>query len=624
MNKSTVNGRQLGLAFWQKADEVTALAQAGRGIVVMPTGTGKTTQTPQLLHERGFTRKGQIYISVPRRILAVELATRVADEVQVSVGGLVGYQIRGEQRTSRETRILFMTEGMLRAKIRSNPLLEGISCILFDEFHMRTLMSDFNVALVERAQKEGSKTAFLLMSATVDPTYLAQHFSCDVVDGSDLVTTFPIEERYAEPDRYDYFGNVAQEARSVSAGREGNGLIFMPGKAEIDKTINALRRALPKEGCTILPLHGELGPSDRHAPFVDRAGVTITVATDIVETGATLPNISWVIDSGEAREKGYDPVSDISSLALRDVAQDRLKQRRGRCGRVRPGMYVGMFSKENTQKRPERTTPEIFRTPLREVVLTIKALGLSRIGKPIRLVDNPAKANWKEAKRQLQMLGFVDTTPEANITSLGEKAVELGCDPREAAMLFKASELGCLREAAISIGAVQAKRLLYRPKDEEEAFAADRAHSVFKSVSTVCDASVFVSVVNAAEKRGEESLGSWCKRNYVSYLALHEIWDTSRQLLSSMRAFGFKPNSTAGSGDALRQSILAGLPDRIFEWNYRDWFRRESDGKEVMLGRESIVRLPKRDGAAIAVWNVMEISTTRGVLPLATNAVLVG
>ncbi|PIQ68746.1 MAG: hypothetical protein COV91_02605 [Candidatus Taylorbacteria bacterium CG11_big_fil_rev_8_21_14_0_20_46_11] len=624
MNKVTVNGRQLGLAFWEKADEVEALARAGCGIVVMPTGTGKTTQTPQLLHEQGFTRKGQVYVSVPRRVLAVELASRVSEEMQVSLGGLVGYQIRGEQRMSRETRILFMTEGMLRAKIRSNPMLEGISCVLFDEFHMRTLMSDFNVALVERAQLEGSKAAFLLMSATVDPSYLAQHFSCGVVDGSDLVTTFPIEERYVEPSRYDYFGSVAQEAANVSAGREGNGLIFMPGKAEIEKTVSALRRALPKDGYTVLPLHGELGPSDRHAPFVERGGVTITVATDIVETGATLPNISWVIDSGEAREKGYDPVSDISSLALRDVAQDRLKQRRGRCGRVRSGVCVGMFSRENMQKRPERTVPEIFRTPLREVVLTIKALGLSRIGKPIRLVDNPPKANWKEAKRQLQMLGFADTTEAANITPLGEKAVELGCDPREAAMLFKAAELGCLRETAIAIAVTQAKRLLYRPKDEEEALTADRAHSVFKSVSTTCDASVFVAVVNAAEKRGEESLGSWCKRNYVSYLSLHEIWDSSRQLLSAMRAFGFKPNDTTASEDALRQSILAGLPDRIFKWSHRGWFRRESDGKEVMRGDESVVRVPQRDEVAIAAWNIIEITTRRGVLPLATNAVLVG
>lgn len=510
--------------------------------------------------------------------------------MEVPLGGLVGYQIRGEQRMSpEETRILFMTEGMLRAKIRSNPLLEGVSCILFDEFHMRTLLSDFNVALVERAQKEGSKVAFLLMSATVDPTYLAAHFLCGVVDGSGLVTTFPIEERYAEPGRYDYFGSVADEAANVSVGREGNGLIFMPGKAEIEKTVNALRRKLPKGGYTILPLHGDLGPDDRHAPFVERDGVTITVATDIVETGATLPNISFVIDSGEAREKGYDPVSDISSLSPREIAKDRLQQRRGRCGRVRPGVYIGMFSREDMQKRPERTTPEIFRTPLREVVLTIKALGLSRVGKPIRLVDNPAKANWKEAKRQLQMLGFVDITPEARITPLGEKAVELGCDPREAAMLFKAGELGCLREMAIAIAAVQAKRLLYRPRDEDEARVADRAHAVFRSVSTACDASVFVAVVNAADRHGEESLGVWCKRNFVSYLALHEIWDTSRQLLSAMRAFGFKPNNTPAPEEALRKAILAGLPDRVFKWNYRDWFRREADGKEVMLGRESVV-----------------------------------
>lgn len=610
-----MNGKTLGLAFWKKADEIVALARSGRGIIVMPTGTGKTTQAPQLLHEKGFTRQGMIYVSVPKRILAVELADRVADEMGVKLGSLVGYQIRGESQMSRGTRILFVTEGMLRAKIRSNPLLEDISVILFDEFHQRTLMSDFNVALVERAQSEGAKASFLLMSATIDPSYLAEHFSCGVVDGSDLVTNFPIEERYISEDGdEDFFKVVSREAQRLVGEKRGNGLVFMPGKGEIAMSVEALQRIFPENsGVTVLPLHGELNGDERHAPFVERGGITITVATDIVETGATLPNIGWVIDSGLAREKGYDPVSDISSLKVRETAQDRIIQRRGRCGRVRSGTYVGLFSEENFLKRSERTVPEIFRTPLREVVLTLKALKLSRENKPIRLVDYPGKTNWQEAKIQLQMLGFVDESPEAKITELGLKAVELGCDPREAAMLFKAAERGCLREMAIAIANQQGKRLLYRPKGEEGR-RADMAHQAFKT-SSVCDAWTAVRVIRLAEERGGESLGAWCRQNYVSYRAVKDIWMVARQLMLSMRGFGFAPNDELGKEDDLRMAICAGLPDRVFESRGRGWYRRGS--YEAKQSFDS-----KAFGFQLIAWEVIEIQTIRGILPLITNAVV--
>jgi HrpA-like RNA helicase len=615
MSNHTVNGKALGLAFWKKANEIVALARSGRGIIVMPTGTGKTTQTPQLLYEEGFTKDGMIYVSVPKRILAVELAARVAEEMGVTLGSLVGYQIRGESKMSHGTRILFMTEGMLRAKIRGNPTLQDISIILFDEFHQRTLMSDFNVALVERAQSEGSKTGFLIMSATIDPSYLADHFGCGVVDGSDLVTNFPIEERYiSEDDDENFFKVVGREAKKLVDEKRGNGLVFMPGKGEIAQSIEALQRTFPEGSeVTILPLHGELSGIERHAPFAERNGITITVATDIVETGATLPKIGWVIDSGLAREKGYDPISDISSIRVREIAQDRLSQRKGRCGREKSGVCVRLFSEENFLKRSERTVPEIFRTPLREVVLTIKALGLSREGKPINLIDYPGKDNWREAKNQLRMLGFVDETDEARITQSGLEAVELGCDPREAAMLFKAAQRGCLREMAIAIAYQQGKRLLYKPKGDE-GYKADMAHRIFKT-STACDAWTAVRVIRLAEERGDEPLGTWCRRSYVSYRALQDIWMVSRQLMLGMRGFGHSPNEEPGKEDDLRVAICAGLPDRVFESRGRGWYRREN--YEAKKGFDSDAL-----GSRLIAWEVIEIQTQRGLLPLITNAVV--
>ncbi|HRH32817.1 MAG TPA: helicase-related protein [bacterium] len=615
--KKNQNGKSLGLPFWKKADEIVALAQSGRGVVVMPTGTGKTTQTPQALHEAGFTRNGMIYISVPKRILAVELATRVAEEMEVSLGDLVGYEIRGEKKAGRNTKILFMTEGMLRVKIRNNPTLKGVSVILFDEFHQRSIMSDFNVALVERAQNEGSKVAFLLMSATTDAQVLASHFNCDMVDGSDLTTVYPIIERYEEGNGESLFSRTADQVATMITkhGDNVNGLVFMPGKAEIVQTIEAINK-LQLNGVTVLALHGDLNGKERHAPFTDHSGVTVTVATDIVETGATLPNIGWVVDSGLAREVGYDPISDTSSLHLTEVAKDRLIQRRGRCGRVRSGEYVALFSSENKDKRPAKTKPEILRKPLREIVLTIKALGLSRIGNSLRLIDNPEKANWKEAKRQLQMLGFVDETPDAQISLVGKKAIELGCDPRDAAMLFKATELGCLREMAIAIAA-RGIRLLYVPRNEEEGHQARSAHNRFKT-STTCDSWTAIQVVRAAENKGEESIGSFCRKNFISYRGLQELWQAEKQLTRTMKNFGFDI-SNIGTEENLCKSIAAGLPDRVFEYYRRpNWYSQVNGDTSAALGKESLVSSGK-----IVAWEMIEIQTSRGGMKLITNAAVV-
>ena len=612
--KKIQNGKTLGLPFWKKANEIVALAQSGRGVVVMPTGTGKTTQTPQALHEAGFTEQGMIYISVPKRILAVELATRVAEEMEVSLGDLVGYEIRGEKQSGKETKILFMTEGMLRVKIRNNPTLKNVTVILFDEFHQRSIMSDFNVALVERAQNEGSSVAFLLMSATADAEVLASHFNCDMVDGTDLTTVYPITERYEEGNGEQIFARAAEQIADMITkhGDNVNGLVFMPGKAEITQTIEAINK-LQLKGVAVLPLHGDLDGKERHAPFTDRDGITVTVATDIVETGATLPNIGWVVDSGLAREVGYDPISDTSSLHVTEVAKDRLIQRRGRCGRVRSGEYVALFSSENKDKRPAKTKPEILRKPLREIVLTIKALGLSRVGNSLRLIDNPEKTNWKEAKHQLQMLGLVDETAEANITVLGKKAVELGCDPRDATMLFKAAELGCLREMAIAIAA-RGIRLLYVPKNTEEGYQARSAHNRFKT-STICDSWTAIQVVRAVENRGEESIGSFCRNNFVSYRGLQELWQAEKQLTRTMKNFGFDI-SNIGTEENLCKSIAAGLPDRVFEYYRRpNWYSQVNGNISAVLGKESLV-----SGSKIVAWEIIEIQTRRGGMKLITNA----
>ncbi|MBI4377454.1 MAG: ATP-dependent RNA helicase [Elusimicrobia bacterium] len=626
MQKRTVNGKALGLPFWEVANDVVALARAGRGIIVMPTGTGKTTQAPQALAEGGFVRQGEIWISVPKRPLAAELAARVAQEMDTELGGLVGYQMRGERKISSATRVLFMTEGILQAKILRNPSLNGVTCVLLDEFHQRSLMGDFNAALIERAQNEGSKVAMLLMSATIDPSYLARHFNCGVVDGSHLAMLHPIAEKYVgdvglrNGEAFEAAANAVIEM--VVGSKQGNGLVFMPGKWEIDQTIDAIRKRLGQsklDGVTILPLHGQLDAEDRHAPFAERSGTTVTVATDIVETGATLPDIGWVVDSGLAKEIFYDPLSDTSGLRVVEIAQDRLWQRRGRCGRVREGTYVGLFSEENALNRPERTQPEIYRRPLRDVVLGIKSLGLSRVGNPLSLIDSPPKTNWKQAKSQLQLLGLVAETSEAEITQSGRQAVKLGCDPRDAAMLLKAAELGCVREMAVAIAARQStRRLLYVLSDERH--AATESHRRFRVGNDLCDAWTVAQVVRQAEARGEQALGTWCRERYVSYRALVEIMTTARELERSVRSLGYHGNDS-GTEEALAKAISAGLPDRVFEWTgFRSDYRQSGSYDSFVLGRESVI---SPSGKSIVAWEVIEIPTRGGrTMKLIVNAAI--
>ncbi len=593
------------LPFSAMEQEVVALARDGKGIAVGPTGTGKTTGAPIILHNAGFTRQGRIIVTVPTRPLASELSRRVAQLMDVELGKLVGYQVRGEKCFDRDTRIMFVTEGILRGMIRRDRTLSGTSVVLADEFHMRRLMTDTNVALIERSQDEGSKVAFLLMSATVNAARLAEHYNCGIADGSHLERCFPVTEEYVECD--DPIRGAAEQILRLSRTGDGNGMVFMPGKGEIDQVIAAVRKMGAPDYLTLLPMHSELEGQDRRAPFVERPGVTVVVTTDILETGATTPDGGWVVDTGQARERDYDPVSDVSSLRLRDIAQDRLKQRRGRAGRVRDGRYVGLYSRENLARRPAETKPEIMRVPLRQVVLDIKALGLSRAEKPIRLPDSPPKANWKGAKEQLQSLGMVARSEAAEITPRGEQAVELGCDPREAAVLIRAAELGCLTEAAISVAIGQCKPLFFRVKNADEKYQADLARQRFQT-SRICDFWQYIEVVRAFEARPKgQSLGDWCRDNFVAYRAMQEVLATVRQHLGAMRGLGYAANQKPASEESLCRALLAGgLKSLLFVQDYRDCTNGDLTCR---LGNESLVRA--KEGDVLLAGEIREIQPNR-------------
>lgn len=596
------------LPVWRVMPEILEhLKRENRVLITSETGSGKTTQIPQALYAEGFADQGLIVVVENRVVVTTETARRVADEMGVQLGKEVGYHTRHDRKRSRDTKILFITSGGFRSILRSNPSLQGVSTVLFDEFDERELSMDFGLALTEKAQQEGFQVKFCLMSATLNAEKLKDHFG-EIPSVVAQGRPFPVDIQHLQEDIPDYEKpkRAAKMAASFHRRNEpGHILIFMPGKAEIDATEKALLEQ-KLTGVEIMPLHSQVPPRDRHRVFAPSANRKIIISTNVAERGVTIDGVTCVIDSGLVRQKQYDHASDTAKLPIVDCAQDSITQRAGRAGRTQPGQCFRLFSEENSRQRRRETLPEIMRTPLREVVLQIKAMGYAREASPISLPDSPDKIAWKTAKNQLRLLGALDSEDETRLSDRGLKLAELPCDPREGVMLLKAKELGCEEELATIVGIRTSRPLLYRPKNDRE--ESVQAHGRFPK-SNVSDLITQLKIFQAAERNGFNS--RWCKENYVSWKALNEIRQNRDQLL---RIIGTRRQAQRGTLDENKivQAILEGLPDHIWESSGGDWFTRhnpETDQYDrALLGRESGMRGIRK----IAASEVIEIPTRRG------------
>ncbi|QQS43413.1 DEAD/DEAH box helicase [Candidatus Roizmanbacteria bacterium] len=601
------------LPIWQKMPEIVdTLQHDNRLILVSETGSGKTTQVPQALWAEGFAQQGKIFVVENRVPVAVEVANRVADEMGVEVGREVGYLTGPEKRSGRNSNIVFMTSGVFKNIVRNDPTLDQASVVIFDEFDERYLLSDIGLALVEKAQQQGSKAKFVLMSATLNAQKFSEHFG-----GAPIVEAkgrpYPVDVHYA-PERIDPSRMPDKAAEVVAqihqAGEDGDVLIFMPGKQEIQATVDALARQ-HVTGVTILPLHSELPPAERHRVFEKTRGRKIIISTNIAERGLTIDGIKYVVDSGLARIKEYDPASDTSKLVVGPVAQDSLRQRQGRAGRTQPGECYFLLTEDEFNRRPTSTKPEIMRTSLREVVMQIKAMGYSREGDPLRFIDSPEKQNWKTAKNQLRLLGALDPEDETRLSKFGEKLAELSCDPREGTMLLKGAEMGCGREMAVIAALRTSKRLFYRPQAEGE--QADAAHRAFNT-SQASDLINLLNVYQQAERAGFSY--QWCRENYVSIQALKEVRQNVAQLTEQVKRLGYSLNTDKAKPETICQAIIAGFPDKIFTAAGRGWYQNTETGERAMLGRESAVV-----GDIVIANELITVQTRRGgELPLITLA----
>ncbi|MBA2778654.1 ATP-dependent RNA helicase HrpA [Billgrantia kenyensis] len=559
----------------ERRDEILAALRQHQVVVVAgETGSGKTTQLPKLCLELGLGRRGLIGHTQPRRLAARSVATRLAEELQVSLGEQVGYQVRFTDQSGDDTLVKLMTDGILLAETRHDPDLRRYEAIIIDEAHERSLNIDFLLGYLKRLLPRRPELKLIITSATIDVARFAEHFALPGGDGEPKPApvvevsgrTYPVEVRYRpllresddEEDRTLQEGilHAVEEIEQVERDKRWfhgprDILVFLPGEREIRETADTLRRADLK-GTEILPLYARLSNAEQNRVFAPHAGRRIVLSTNVAETSLTVPGIRYVIDPGLVRISRYSYRSKIQRLPVEPVSQASADQRKGRCGRVAEGVCIRLYDEEDFRSRPEFTDPEIRRTNLASVILSMLSLKLGDI-EQFPFVDLPDSRFIKDGFRLLFELGAVD---ESNrLTAIGRKLARLPIDPRLARMVLAGAEQGGLREVLVVVSALAVQDPRDRPAEKRE--AADQAHRRWHDPD-----SDFVALLNlwhgfeaARDELSGNRLRRWCKEHYLNYLRLREWHDTFRQLRQLLREMEIEvpPPTALPEDDQARQ-----------------------------------------------------------------------
>ncbi|MEO5712639.1 MAG: ATP-dependent helicase HrpB [Luteolibacter sp.] len=597
------------LPIWKiHADILHALQAGNRLVLVAPTGSGKTTQVPQMLLDAGIAGDRMIVVLQPRRVAARTVATRVAWEREGKLGDEVGYQIRFDDHTSVGTRICFVTEGILLRWLQDDRTLANIGAVVFDEFHERNLLSDVALALVKHLQQtQRPDLAMLVMSATLDAEPVAAYLdSCPILISEGR--SYPVEVGYlSQPDSRSITVQAAEAVeRIINDDAPGDILVFMPGRGEINGTLDALRGLKTQERVACIPLHGELEPHEQDRAFAPNALRKVIVATNVAETSITIDGIRHVVDSGVARVARYDAERGIGTLLLEPISRASADQRKGRAGRTAPGTCHRLWTVIGHKTREERNTPEIQRSDLAEVVLLLHSLGI-REAATFDWLDKPDTQAVERAERLLTMLGALEDT---DLTDIGRKMLRLPMHPRYSRMLIEASERGCVPDAALCAALVSGRDLLTR-QDRDDGQAA---RGMFEDSGE----SDFITLMRAYEfAQANRFSFDRCRSHGINAQVARQVEQTCQQILQAahqQRLYDRAaiPVSPAKNDEALLRCLMAGFIDQLAK-------RREpgkpgcdlTEQRQGQLVRESVVE----DAPFFVAANLRQ-APSRGPTPL--------
>jgi pre-mRNA-splicing factor ATP-dependent RNA helicase DHX15/PRP43 len=536
--------KRLGLPVYQFKEEVLKAVTANQvTVLVGETGSGKTTQIPQFMVDAGFCdNKMLVGCTQPRRVAAMSVAQRVADEMDVQLGQHVGYNIRFEDVTGPETMLKYMTDGMLLREAMTDPLLERYSMIILDEAHERTLSTDVLFGLIKEVVKNRPSLKLLVMSATLDAGKFQAYF-----EGAPLIHVpgrlHPVEIFYTEAPEQDYLEAAIRTAVQIHLCEPtGDILVFLTGEEEIEdacrKIANEVRNSADAGPITTLPLYSTLPPALQQRIF-DPApknknpngppGRKCVVSTNIAETSLTIDGVVYVIDPGFAKQKVYNPRIRVESLLVSPISQASAKQRAGRAGRTQPGKTFRLYTnKAFKSELQEQTYPEILRSNLGSVVLQLKKLGIEDLVH-FDFMDPPAPETLMRALEQLNYLGALDD--DGNLTELGAMMSEFPLDPQLAKMLVASPRFNCSQEV-LSITALLSVPLIFmRPRDKAK--EADESKARFSHEDG--DHLTLLNAYHAYKNNHEDQ--SWCYDNYINHRSMKSADAVRSQLERLMGRF---------------------------------------------------------------------------------------
>jgi ATP-dependent helicase HrpB len=558
---------------------IDTLRAQKRLVLTAPTGSGKSTQVPQMLLDAGLLGARQVVILQPRRLATRMLARWVAEARGAKLGGEVGYQMRLDNVTSPATRICYATEGVVLRRMLAAPELKDVAALIFDEFHERHLYGDITLARALEIQASTRPDLIIIvMSATLEVAAVEKYLApCAVLSS----------EGRAYPVAIDYLSKPAANApvwdlavgelhRLVTAETEGDALVFMPGAYEIGRTIDAARSALGRD-FTVLPLHGELPPREQDAAVARTDKRKVVVATNVAETSLTIDGVRLVVDSGLARMPRYDPYRGINTLLIEKISRASADQRAGRAGRTAPGRCLRLWTAHEHAGRAAQEVPEVRRLDLAEVILTLKAAGVADL-KSFRWLEPPEPRALERAETLLADLGALD--PGGAITALGRRMLAFPAHPRYARMLIAAGDYGCVPSVALIAALTQGRDLLLRRPGEgaQEHFAGGGDSDFF----------VLMRAWRHAEKSGFDA--ERCRRAGINAPAARQVGPVMEQFLRIAREEHLDVAEKTAAPDAIRRCVLLGFSDHLAR---RIGSSERCDlvhGRRGVLARESAVK----------------------------------
>jgi pre-mRNA-splicing factor ATP-dependent RNA helicase DHX16 len=543
-------------------DEFLAAVRSNKVLIVVgETGSGKTTQIPQYLHEAGWSQLGKIGCTQPRRVAAMSVAARVATEMNVKLGQEVGYSIRFEDCTGDKTLLKYMTDGMLLREFLAEPDLRSYSVMMIDEAHERTLHTDVLFGLVKDISRfRGDDFRLVISSATLDAEKFSEYFD-DAAIFMIPGRMYPVEILYTKTPEADYLDAAIVSILQIHVTQDvpGDILLFLTGQEEIETTVEILNSRISGLGSrvrelSICPIYSNL-PSDMQAKIFEPAppgGRKVVIGTNIAETSLTIDGICYVIDIGFCKQKSYNPKTGMESLIVTPISKAAANQRAGRAGRTRPGKCFRLYTAWSFHHELEESTiPEIQRTNMGNVVLMLKSLGIHDLLN-FDFMDKPPPETLIRALEQLYALGALNDRGE--LTKLGRRMAEFPLDPMMSKVLIASERYGCSTEVLTIVSMMSVgTSIFYRPKDR--AVHADNAKLNFARGGGG-DHLTLMRCYNEWENSGFST--QWCYENYLQVRNLNKARDVREQLEGLCERVEVEKISNSHDCDAICKAIASG------------------------------------------------------------------